>query len=288
MHRPDRDSMTARAARPRPLRVLFLNWRDHGPPRGRRLRALLESVAAQLAGPGPRRHRVHRAHPGARRGRGRSTASGSCAAAAGSASTRTALLQLLRHRRPRTTSWSTCRTACRSGQPPGHPPPGGRPGAPRAPRAVAGGRSGRSGPGSAGGSSPGWRRGSTAARRYVVVSQATRDELVGLGVDRGPDRRSSTTAPSRPLAPARPRARTSPSLVVLGRLVPHKRVELALRGRRRAARAAPRPAAHVVGHGYWHDELRADAARLGVERRGALPRASSTTSASTACWPRPG
>ena len=63
--------------------------------------------------------------------------------------------------------------------------------------------------------------------RYVTVSESTRDELAELGVD--PDRitvvHNGTPEVVGPPVPRPPH----PSLVVLGRLVPHKRVELALR-----------------------------------------------------------
>ena len=51
-----------------------------------------------------------------------------------------------------------------------------------------------------------------------------------------------------------------PSVVVLGRLVPHKRVELAID----AIAALPGATLTVVGHGYWEPQLRAYAQRLGV------------------------
>jgi glycosyltransferase involved in cell wall biosynthesis len=49
-------------------------------------------------------------------------------------------------------------------------------------------------------------------------------------------------------------------VVVLGRLVPHKRVELAID----AVAALPGATLTVVGHGYWEQQLRAYAERLGV------------------------
>jgi glycosyltransferase involved in cell wall biosynthesis len=51
-----------------------------------------------------------------------------------------------------------------------------------------------------------------------------------------------------------------PSVVVLGRLVPHKRVELAID----AIAALPGATLTVVGHGYWEPQLRTYAERLGV------------------------
>ena len=54
---------------------------------------------------------------------------------------------------------------------------------------------------------------------------------------------------------------SAPRMCVVGRLVPHKQVEHAIDAALRAARRAPGPAAHVVGSGWWEDELHAYAAR---------------------------
>jgi len=100
---------------------------------------------------------------------------------------------------------------------------------------------------------------------YIAVSTATRDELVGLGV--GPERvdvvLSGLDAPTsdvsyEPLDP--------PSMVVLGRLVPHKRVELALETLARLRATWPDLTLTVVGQGYWLPELQETAAQLGVEK----------------------
>jgi len=98
--------------------------------------------------------------------------------------------------------------------------------------------------------------------RYLTVSAATRSDLVAVGVD--PDRvgvvYSGLDAPVLPVdATAWPRS-PQPSVVVLGRLVPHKRVELAID----AVAALPGATLTVVGHGYWEPQLRAYAERLGV------------------------
>jgi glycosyltransferase involved in cell wall biosynthesis len=102
--------------------------------------------------------------------------------------------------------------------------------------------------------------------RYLTVSQATRMDLARLGV--GPARvsvvYSGLDAPVLPLdADAWPRSRT-PSLVVLGRLVPHKRVEVALRTLAELRARWPALTLTVAGQGYWEAELRAEAERLGV------------------------
>jgi len=97
--------------------------------------------------------------------------------------------------------------------------------------------------------------------RYVAVSRATRDELVHLGVEadavtvihNGVERPMLTPLPD-----------DDPRILVLGRLVPHKRVEhvleaaAALRGRHPGLRVS------VVGDGWWADQLTAAARRIGV------------------------
>jgi len=101
-----------------------------------------------------------------------------------------------------------------------------------------------------------------AGSQHLVVSVATRNELVGLGVDAG---RTTVVYSGRERA-AEPVVDRSdaPSLVVLGRLVPHKRVELAMETLAALRATHPDLVLHVVGHGYWHDELVAHADRLGV------------------------
>lgn len=99
--------------------------------------------------------------------------------------------------------------------------------------------------------------------RYLVVSKATRDELAALGV--GSDRISVVYSGKEDIPDLSHQARTAhPSLVVLGRLVPHKRVEVALRTVATLREQFPGLALDVVGHGYWQDELRDEAVRLGI------------------------
>jgi glycosyltransferase involved in cell wall biosynthesis len=105
--------------------------------------------------------------------------------------------------------------------------------------------------------------------RYLTVSGATRDDLVGLGI---PAERvgivySGVDAPVLPVdADAWPRS-PAPGLVVLGRLVPHKRVELALSVLADLHRDRPDVTLTVIGQGYWEAELRQLAGRLGVADR---------------------
>lgn len=101
--------------------------------------------------------------------------------------------------------------------------------------------------------------------RHVAVSGVTRDELVELGVPRaGISVVHNGTEVPRPV----PSVRTAhPSICVLGRLVPHKRVELAMASVARLSDRFPDLRLTVVGHGWWHAELRAEADRLGVADR---------------------
>ena len=91
--------------------------------------------------------------------------------------------------------------------------------------------------------------------RYVVVSPATRRELVEQGVAAD----AITVVHNGAEVPARPAAAKSPhpSILVLGRLVPHKRVEFALRAAAEIRRRLPDLEVKVVGRGYWEGRLRA-------------------------------
>jgi glycosyltransferase involved in cell wall biosynthesis len=104
-----------------------------------------------------------------------------------------------------------------------------------------------------------------AGRDYLTVSDATRQELVTLGIpaDRVSVVYSGNDLPVPDDRPATTRTE-HPSMVVLGRLVPHKRVELALESL--AAHRADHPGLRltIVGHGYWEPDLRARADELGV------------------------
>ena len=98
--------------------------------------------------------------------------------------------------------------------------------------------------------------------QYVAVSQVTRRELVELGVhaDRIAVVHNGTEPPPETGVAADP----DPLLCVLGRLVPHKRVEHALATLARIRVDHPRARLTVVGHGWWEDQLRAEATRLAV------------------------
>jgi len=103
--------------------------------------------------------------------------------------------------------------------------------------------------------------------RYVAVSEATGRELVGLGVR--PEAISvvhnGTAPPGRPAAAAGVGRTPYPSVCVLGRLVPHKRVELALEAVARIRAHLPGLRVRVVGQGYWEPRLREAVERLGLQ-----------------------
>jgi glycosyltransferase involved in cell wall biosynthesis len=99
--------------------------------------------------------------------------------------------------------------------------------------------------------------------RYIAVSDATRDELVTQGVDA---HRISVVHNGSPVSAA-PRVGRSaaPRIVVLGRLVPHKRVEIVLRAAAVLRATYPTLRVDLVGHGWWDAELRDEATRLGLD-----------------------
>ncbi|MDF2742405.1 MAG: glycosyltransferase family 4 protein [Actinomycetia bacterium] len=101
--------------------------------------------------------------------------------------------------------------------------------------------------------------------RYVAVSEATRRELATLGV---PPAAIAVVHNGTAVAAglAEPVGRTPhPSVCVLGRLVPHKRVELALEAAARIRPHLPGLRVVVVGQGYWEPRLREAVDRLGLQ-----------------------
>lgn len=97
---------------------------------------------------------------------------------------------------------------------------------------------------------------------YVTVSEVSRHELVELGVA-ADDIEVIHNGTGEPMPIELPKS-AHPSLLVLGRLVPHKRVEIALdtvavlRGEMPDLRLA------VAGRGWWETQLREYAERIGV------------------------
>ena len=102
--------------------------------------------------------------------------------------------------------------------------------------------------------------------RYVTVSMSSRDELVSLGIDVErisvafggidlPDGYAETKAIARS---------EHPSLVTICRLVPHKRIEMAITALRRLLPSIPDLTLHVVGDGTSLAPLRTHASHEGV------------------------
>jgi glycosyltransferase involved in cell wall biosynthesis len=95
--------------------------------------------------------------------------------------------------------------------------------------------------------------------RYVAVSETTRRDLAGLGV---PAEHVTVihngTPPAYP--PCVERAAT-PSLLVVSRLVPHKRIELAIDTLAELVPQFPDLTLTVAGRGWWHEQLREHAAQ---------------------------
>jgi glycosyltransferase involved in cell wall biosynthesis len=116
----------------------------------------------------------------------------------------------------------------------------------------------------------GWWLESTVAPRvarhapYVTVSEATRDELASLGVPRESVSVIRNGSPRLPELPTGLRSE-SPEVVVLGRLVPHKRVELALESVAALRATHPDLTLTVVGEGWWHSHLSERVTQLGLE-----------------------
>jgi glycosyltransferase involved in cell wall biosynthesis len=97
--------------------------------------------------------------------------------------------------------------------------------------------------------------------RHVTVSEATRDELASMGVPihaidvvyNG----AEETWPERPKS-------ARPTVLSLGRLVPHKRVELVLEAAAKVLPDVPNLRVVVIGQGQWDRELVALTDRLGI------------------------
>ncbi len=101
--------------------------------------------------------------------------------------------------------------------------------------------------------------------RYVVVSEATRRDLQRLLSDPGriTVAHNGTPEPSSTGVPKSP----TPRVVVLGRLVPHKRADIVFRAAAALSERYPDLIVDVVGRGYAEPALRAEVARLGLQDR---------------------
>ncbi|WP_435198657.1 glycosyltransferase family 4 protein [Janibacter sp. GS2] len=105
--------------------------------------------------------------------------------------------------------------------------------------------------------------------RYVTVSRSTRSELDELGVDPGRvDLVYSGNDRPGDLDHYAAMERTEvPSMLFLGRLVPHKHVEQAIDILASRAMSHPDLELHIVGGGYWEEEIAEHARARGVEAR---------------------
>jgi glycosyltransferase involved in cell wall biosynthesis len=101
--------------------------------------------------------------------------------------------------------------------------------------------------------------------RYVAVSQATRLELIDLGIDRDRIRVIHNGNDPAPVVAATRSA--TPRICVVGRLVPHKQVEHAIDAVASMRYDHPEVVLDVVGTGWWDDELRRHAELSGVSDR---------------------
>ncbi len=99
--------------------------------------------------------------------------------------------------------------------------------------------------------------------RYVTVSEASRDDLADLGIDPGRITIVRNGAPEAVTGPAVERT-PDPSVVFLGRLVPHKRIEFVVRAAAGLRNEFPGLSVHVAGQGAWEPRLLEEAERLGV------------------------
>ena len=99
--------------------------------------------------------------------------------------------------------------------------------------------------------------------RYVTVSSASRDELLQLGVDAA---RVDVVHNGTDPAPARqlPQA-AAPTVVCVGRIVPHKQIEHAVDAIAEVRAELPDARLVVVGSGWWEESLRAYVAERGLQ-----------------------
>ncbi len=105
--------------------------------------------------------------------------------------------------------------------------------------------------------------------RYVTVSKSSRAELeeLGIGAERVDLVYSGNDRPHDLDRYATLPRSEDPSMLFLGRLVPHKHVEQAVDILADRAETHPRLSLHVVGGGYWEEEIAKHAERRGVSDR---------------------
>ncbi len=101
---------------------------------------------------------------------------------------------------------------------------------------------------------------------YVTVSEASRADLVALGIDGSRIRvvhNGARTGRADAVDFVLPRT-PEPSVIYLGRLVPHKRVDWVLEAAARLRGEFPTLTVRVVGRGTWEPQLRRIANELGI------------------------
>jgi glycosyltransferase involved in cell wall biosynthesis len=96
----------------------------------------------------------------------------------------------------------------------------------------------------------------------LTVSESSRRDLLGLGF--APEQVTVAHNGTPPLPPPRSTRSETPSLCVLARLVPHKRIELAVDAVAELAEELPGLRLELVGDGWWREEIEAHVARRGV------------------------
>ena len=79
-----------------------------------------------------------------------------------------------------------------------------------------------------------------------------------------------------------------PTIAVVSRLVPHKRVDLLLGQLAPVAQAVPRLRVDIVGSGPERARLQGLSAELGLQPTWSRSTASSPTTPATPCWSAPG
>jgi glycosyltransferase involved in cell wall biosynthesis len=99
---------------------------------------------------------------------------------------------------------------------------------------------------------------------YVTVSEVSKHDLVELGV-----RAQDITVVYNGTPTALPGARRGavPEVLVLGRVVPHKRVEHAVRAVAALSAELPDLRLTVLGQGWWSEQVRAEVERCGISDR---------------------
>ena len=99
--------------------------------------------------------------------------------------------------------------------------------------------------------------------RYVTVSECTRQELAEQGIT--PPRVSVAHNGTPAVLSAGLGRSATPRVVVLGRLVPHKRVEICIRAAAVLRTRLPELRLDVIGQGWWADPLHKLARELAVD-----------------------